>query len=245
MIFIFFILCGPNISSCLTRSVQLIFPSLVQHHISKLQLKIYKFTCIYLSAGPSGRAVKSVGLQPLVCWDCGFENHRGHGRLSVVNVVCCQYRSLRRTDHASRGVLPNVVRSCVWSRNLNNEEAMARLGPQRHSHTHTHTHTHTKCIYIYIFILHMSPKTKVWLQLHPIRSFSVQTFQIYLVHILSATCSCFARLFWLLHIVHGTTFIVFLKFVFKIVPGYCTYVMSSNEEPRVPSDFNIPGFVCG
>jgi hypothetical protein len=27
-------------------------------------------------------AVKGVGLQPLACWDCGFESSR--------NVVCCQ-----------------------------------------------------------------------------------------------------------------------------------------------------------
>ena len=31
-----------------------------------------------------------VGLWPFACWDRGFEFHRGHGRLSVVNVVCCQ-----------------------------------------------------------------------------------------------------------------------------------------------------------
>jgi hypothetical protein len=29
-----------------------------------------------------------------------------------------RYRSLRRADHSSRGVLPTVVRCCVWSRNL-------------------------------------------------------------------------------------------------------------------------------
>jgi hypothetical protein len=39
--------------------------------------------------------------------------------------VCCQ-RSLRRIDHSSRGVLPTVARRCVWSRNLQNEEAKAR-----------------------------------------------------------------------------------------------------------------------
>jgi len=27
---------------------------------------------------------------PLACWDCGFESQRGHGCLSVVDVVCCQ-----------------------------------------------------------------------------------------------------------------------------------------------------------
>ena len=42
-------------------------------------------------------------------------------------VLCVvRYRSLRRTDHSSRGVLPTVVRRCVWSRNLEHEEAKAR-----------------------------------------------------------------------------------------------------------------------
>jgi len=50
--------------------------------------------------------------------------------MSVVGVVCCQ-KSLRRADHSFRGVLPTVV-CCVGSRNLVNE-AMARVGPQRHN----------------------------------------------------------------------------------------------------------------
>jgi hypothetical protein len=33
-----------------------------------------------------------VGLRALACWDCGFESRR-----------------LRRADHSSRGVLPNVM----------------------------------------------------------------------------------------------------------------------------------------
>jgi len=37
-----------------------------------------------------------------------------------------RWRSLRRIDHSSRGVLPTVARRCVWSRNLENEEAKAR-----------------------------------------------------------------------------------------------------------------------
>jgi len=40
--------------------------------------------------------------------------------------------SLRRADQSSRGVLPTVMRRCVWSRNLVNEEAMARVWPQHH-----------------------------------------------------------------------------------------------------------------
>jgi len=80
-------------------------------------------------AGPNGRALWGVGLRPLACWDYEFESHRGHGCLSVVSVVCVvRYRSLRRADHSSRGVLPTVVRRCVWSRNLVNEEAMVHWG---------------------------------------------------------------------------------------------------------------------
>jgi len=41
-------------------------------------------------------------------------------------VLCVvSYRSLREADHSSRGVLPTVVRRCVWSRNLVNEEVLA------------------------------------------------------------------------------------------------------------------------
>jgi hypothetical protein len=41
-------------------------------------------------------------------------------------------RSLRRADYSSRGVLPNLMRHCGCSRNLKNEEVMARGGPQCH-----------------------------------------------------------------------------------------------------------------
>ena len=60
-----------------------------------------------------------------------------HGCLSVLSVVTCQLEvSKRRADHSSRGVLPTVVRRCVWSRNLKNEEAtthweLSRLGEER------------------------------------------------------------------------------------------------------------------
>jgi len=40
------------------------------------------------NARPNGSAVLGVGLRPLACWDCGFEFHQGHERLSVVNDVC-------------------------------------------------------------------------------------------------------------------------------------------------------------
>jgi len=54
----------------------------------------------------------------------------GHWRLFVVSAVCGQ-RSQRRADHSPRGVVPPVVRRCVWSRNLKNEEAMACVGEDK------------------------------------------------------------------------------------------------------------------
>jgi len=57
--------------------------------------------------------------------------------------------SLRRADHSSRGVVPTVVRHCVSSRNLKNEEAMTRVGSQRHSKKN--------CIKLYYIILYSDP----------------------------------------------------------------------------------------
>jgi len=52
---------------------------------------------------------------------------------TFVYCECCVLsgRGLRRADHSSRGVLPTVVRRCVWSRNLVNEEALAYWGLSR------------------------------------------------------------------------------------------------------------------
>jgi len=53
--------------------------------------------------------------------------------LSVSWVLCAvRWRSLWRAYHSSRGVLPTVVRRCVWSRNLVNEKSMAHVGWQCH-----------------------------------------------------------------------------------------------------------------
>jgi len=37
-----------------------------------------------------------------------FRNPQGLGWLSVLNVLCVSWRSLRRADHTSRGVLPSM-----------------------------------------------------------------------------------------------------------------------------------------
>ena len=61
-------------------------------------------------------------------------NPTGGMDVCLLWVLCVvRLRSLRRADHSSRGVLPTVVRRCVWSRNLKNEEATTHDGSQRHS----------------------------------------------------------------------------------------------------------------
>ena len=49
-----------------------------------------------------------LGLRPLACWDCVLESRRGHGCLSLVNIVCCQM-FLLWADPPSRGVVPSVM----------------------------------------------------------------------------------------------------------------------------------------
>ena len=42
---------------------------------------------------------------------------------------------MRRADQSSRGVLPTVVRRCMWSRNFVNEEALVHWGLSRRKKT--------------------------------------------------------------------------------------------------------------
>ena len=57
------------------------------------------------TADPSGRAGLGVGLRPLACWEQGFECRRG-SRMWLLWVL---WRGLRRADHSSGGVIPNVL----------------------------------------------------------------------------------------------------------------------------------------
>ena len=58
-----------------------------------------------------------------------------------------RYRSLRRADHSSRGVLPTVVRRWVWSRNLMNEGTLAHWGllGQKKKYPQSETHPTHSC----------------------------------------------------------------------------------------------------
>jgi hypothetical protein len=70
---------------------------------------------------PNGRSPAAiVGSNPTGDMDVGL--------LCVLSVV--RWRSLRRADRSSTGVLQTVARRCVCSRNLVDKEAIARAGPQ-------------------------------------------------------------------------------------------------------------------
>jgi len=82
-------------------------------------------------ARPSGRSVWGVVMRPLACWYCGFESHRWHGCFSVVSGVCCQVE-VSATSWSLVQRSPTDCDASLWSRNLKNEEALARVGAQRH-----------------------------------------------------------------------------------------------------------------
>jgi hypothetical protein len=72
-----------------------------------------------------------MGLLSLACRYCGFDPAGGMD-VCLLRELCVVRWSLRRADHSSEGVPPTVVCRCVWSRNLKNQEALARVGPQHH-----------------------------------------------------------------------------------------------------------------
>ena len=76
---------------------------------------LYLFIRIMISlTDPGGRTVQYVGLRPLACWDCGFESRRGHGCLSVVNVVCSTGRGLcDRRPATGRSLIQGSPAECV------------------------------------------------------------------------------------------------------------------------------------
>ena len=58
----------------------------------------------------------------------GSNTPRGMDVRLLLALCVTSYKSLRRTDHSSIGVLPTVVRGLATL----NEEAIARVGPQPH-----------------------------------------------------------------------------------------------------------------
>jgi hypothetical protein len=64
------------------RSIKLAFTLCVTFCVivSCLCIRVFKYSC--------SRSRWPRGLWSFACWDCGFECRRGHGCLSLVNVVC-------------------------------------------------------------------------------------------------------------------------------------------------------------
>ena len=124
-----------NLSECVHFIA--IFPGniIISEHTN---VETYLFIYTYVYVGHSGRTFWGVGLWPLLCWDRWFETHQGHGRLSVVCVVCCQVElSATRRSLVQRSPTGSGA-SFLWSTNLKNGPRWA-AAPQ-------------ELIYIYIYI---------------------------------------------------------------------------------------------
>jgi hypothetical protein len=76
-------------------------------------------------ANPSGCADCGVDLQPLACWDCGFESYRGHGCVFLMIVVC--YVEVYAT---SRSLVQRIPVDCGLSV-FSESSAMERPSPTR------------------------------------------------------------------------------------------------------------------
>jgi hypothetical protein len=95
----------------------------------KRNVHINLLSCNVKAADPGGRRVKN-GQSPS---EIVGSNPAGGIDVFLLWVLCVfRYRYLRWNDHSSRGVLPTVVRCCVWSRKLKNDEVMTRFGPKHH-----------------------------------------------------------------------------------------------------------------
>jgi WD40 repeat protein len=65
-------------------------------------------------ADPSGCGVLGLGLRPSACWDRGFQSHRGHGCLSLVQCLCCQVE-VSATGRSLVQRSPNDCGVRVWA----------------------------------------------------------------------------------------------------------------------------------
>ena len=88
---------GPHVTTAHKNNNKLIAILNNENHNTNLLLLLFNYYCFavfvvrYCSLNDtSGYAVSEVGLWRLVCWDCGFESRRRHGRLFLVSVVYCQ-----------------------------------------------------------------------------------------------------------------------------------------------------------
>ena len=90
-----------------------------------MQLKINMATHCVLATGCSNYRYSRLKTLAGSCSRSSTEtvgsNPNGGMDVFLLWILCIvRQRSLRRTDHSSRGVLPSVVCRCVWSRNLRN-----------------------------------------------------------------------------------------------------------------------------
>ena len=89
----------------------------------------YRLCCVVVCDIETSRMM---GPWPAVPRGGGGNPKRGQDVFLLWVLCVVRSRTLRRADHSSRGVLPTVMRRCVWSRNFKNEKTKPLVRPQRH-----------------------------------------------------------------------------------------------------------------
>jgi len=99
-------------------------------HVNYLYRTEFNITYKYLNIKfePSGRAISAVRVQPLVCWDRGFESCRRHRSWPLVFVLCYARRALCDEPTIRSEASTESVSNCVLNRNLKKRRPMRDLG---------------------------------------------------------------------------------------------------------------------
>jgi hypothetical protein len=110
------------------KNVVTIISGTLEYTINQCSLYINIYACIAVSADGSGRAV-------LRRWSTVARWLGLHIRIppKASTFVCCECCVLSGSVLCVAEVLPTVLRRCIWSRNLVNEEAINHVGARRHN----------------------------------------------------------------------------------------------------------------
>jgi hypothetical protein len=103
---------------------------------------------------------QGVGLQPSACWDRGFDSHRWHGCLSLVQCLCCQVKvSATGRSLVQRSPTDCGVCVCLWSGENKQPRHLLWVGRRGEDYESWYEHTATHSLYQSVFMFNVNCDT--------------------------------------------------------------------------------------